>query len=238
MYKKVRNPKEWTQEQVNFALENHTKLSNSQIGEKIDKTGYAVEQKLRRLGINRSKVINIKPGDKFNKLTAIEFSHKHSTYTYWRFKCDCGKETTVRHAQVVRGDTVSCGCFAREQFDKIHGIPENESAKRDLFYSYKTQAEKRNYSFELTREDFDRITQENCFYCGVAPYRKYRQKRNHRSKNFVYNGIDRFDNSNGYSIENCRPCCADCNRAKWSMSVDKFIEWLERLTRFQSEKSN
>ena len=236
MYKKVRNPKEWTKEQVNFALDNWKILTNEEIGNKIGKTGNAVEQKLRNLGVSRLRRVSIEPGVKYSRLTAVEFSHKHQSYSYWKFKCDCGKEKIMRASDVAATRTISCGCFSREQFDKLHGIPENEGAKRDIFYTYKKNAENRKYSFELTREEVDKITQQTCYYCGTPPSRKYRQDRNHRSKNYVYNGIDRFDNNLGYTLENSRPCCRTCNQAKMDMSVEEFTEWLERLVRYQSDK--
>ena len=42
------------------------------------------------------KSVNIE-GMKFNRLTAVSFSHKHrypcgQIKEYWIFKCDCGKE--------------------------------------------------------------------------------------------------------------------------------------------------
>lgn len=227
----------WTAEEDEILRRLYSNTPNSEISKLIFRGNKAIEQRARKLGVFKpSRRIKIKPGDKFNKLTAIEFVRKSGCYFYWRFKCDCGKEVVTRHSQIATGRTVSCGCFAREQFDKIHGIPENEGAKRDIFYTYKKNAESRNYSFELKREEFDRITQENCFYCGVVPSQKYRQDRNHRSKDYLYNGIDRFDNKLGYTLENSRPCCTNCNQAKMDMSVEKFIEWLERLVRFQREK--
>jgi hypothetical protein len=59
-------------------------------------------------------------GQKFNRLTAIEFSHKNfvsnrNGYTsFWKFKCDCGS-LVVRDKKAVKcGNTRSCGCLLRE----------------------------------------------------------------------------------------------------------------------------
>ncbi|MGJ4945153.1 HNH endonuclease signature motif containing protein [Bradyrhizobium sp. HKCCYLS1011] len=45
---------------------------------------------------------------------------------------------------------------------------------------------------------------------------------------YVCNGIDRKDNGQGYTIENCVPCCSVCNHAKHTMGYEQFIMWISR----------
>jgi hypothetical protein len=67
---------------------------------------------------------------KFNRLTAIEFSHKvirpsGATQYYWFFRCDCSKVMPVLKSNVVRGYVKSCGCYKREPLinrNKTHGF--------------------------------------------------------------------------------------------------------------------
>ena len=59
-------------------------------------------------------------GMKFNRLTAIKYSHHHKypsgkSKAYWIFKCDCGKEKILEKAGVVSGCIFSCGCYAIEK---------------------------------------------------------------------------------------------------------------------------
>lgn len=42
-------------------------------------------------------------------------------------------------------------------------------------------------------------------------------------------GIDRVDNSVGYTIENCVPCCTSCNFMKGKMTKDDFIEKVSQI---------
>jgi hypothetical protein len=42
-------------------------------------------------------------------------------------------------------------------------------------------------------------------------------------------GIDRRDNSVGYLISNCAPCCKNCNLAKRDMSEAEFLRWVARI---------
>jgi hypothetical protein len=60
------------------------------------------EKKVPRLNIT---------GERYNHLVAIEPMHASvNGGWYWRFRCDCGKETVARAKDVRLGTTTSCGC--------------------------------------------------------------------------------------------------------------------------------
>ena len=46
---------------------------------------------------------------------------------------------------------------------------------------------------------------------------------------FYYNGVDRIDNNSGYDIDNCAPCCHQCNWAKKNLTKADFLNWIERV---------
>lgn len=50
-------------------------------------------------------------GQQFGDLTALEFIGKQEGQYYWRCRCRCGKETTVRQNYLLMGKTKSCGCL-------------------------------------------------------------------------------------------------------------------------------
>ncbi len=51
-------------------------------------------------------------GERFGKLTVMGLAEKEgSNKTYWRCKCDCGRETVVEHYSLMEGHTKSCGCL-------------------------------------------------------------------------------------------------------------------------------
>ena len=64
-------------------------------------------------GIYKRKLKSIiKVGDKYNKLTAIKFSHRDKNKKqHWLFKCDCGIEKVICVGSVKNGQTKSCGCI-------------------------------------------------------------------------------------------------------------------------------
>ena len=49
-------------------------------------------------------------------------------------------------------------------------------------------------------------------------------------------GMDRVDNTVGYSVSNVAPCCTHCNRAKLAMSRTEFFDWIKRVYNYQLEK--
>ena len=68
-----------------------------------------------------------------------------------------------------------------------------------MFRSYAKNARKKDLSWDLTGEDFDRLTSLECFYCGCPPSTVNRRDPGYAE--FVYNGLDRVDNAQGYTLD-------------------------------------
>lgn len=83
------------------------------------------------------------------------------------------------------------------------------------------KAGKKGCEFTITLQDVENIIFQDCYYCGIEPLQKGRG-------GVKYNGIDRFDNSKGYTAENCVPACGTCNRLK---RKEDFAEFLARARR-------
>ena len=96
------------------------------------------------------------------------------------------------------------------------------SAFYALFSQYKKNAAERSFKFELSDEEFLQLTTCDCHYCGIAPKQFFR--KNIGNGPYVYNGIDRKDNSVGYTMENCVSCCKTCNYSKGTLGEDEFIQ--------------
>jgi hypothetical protein len=55
-------------------------------------------------------------GLKFDRLLALEYSHKDDHYrSFWKCRCDCGQEITVRLDGLTSGHAKSCGCLRKER---------------------------------------------------------------------------------------------------------------------------
>ena len=113
-----------------------------------------------------------------------------------------------------------------------------DSAFRGLLRRYKRDAKRRGLSFDLTETQFRSLVLRPCFYCGAAPSQKGARK--FREAPFIYNGIDRVDNGEGYGIENVVPCCGVCNYLKKNVTVAmarKIVEFINASVAQRSELS-
>lgn len=50
-------------------------------------------------------------GRQYGKLTVLEPAGRRNGQMYWKCRCACGKETTVRQSYLESGKTKSCGCL-------------------------------------------------------------------------------------------------------------------------------
>lgn len=141
----------------------------------------------------------------------------------WECLCDCGKTKNVPTNELRASRVGSCGCLLT--------VP--DPAFNGLFGSYKGQAKSRGIVWELTQEQFKKLTESPCYYTGREPSNLYtsvssrgRSKRGlpfSEDDTYTYNGVDRLDSSKGYTLDNCVSSCKDANLAKQSLSHDEFI---------------
>lgn len=165
--------------------------------------------------------------NKYGKLTVIhEYKYRYSNGRSCRklkCLCDCGKITNPVKEKVVCGKTQSCGC-GQEEMRKSLGkkmmLPLFQASINEVFNVYKNSAIKRGFAFELNMEEFIDIVTRECIYCGDSLTNEHNKPFN--NGNFLYTGIDRYDNEKGYIKSNCVSCCSVCNRMKTNMSVDDF----------------
>lgn len=89
--------------------------------------------------------------------------------------------------------------------------------KKERFRLYKKSAKERGYPFQISMEQFMLFWKKPCSYCGDE---------------IETIGLDREDNSKGYSIDNIIPCCKHCNRMKSTMGKTEFIERIKKISIF------
>lgn len=174
-------------------------------------------------------------GKKLGRWTVIghEKMDPKSGRMLWKCKCDCGKEGLVNGVDLRKGHSKSCGCLAvdiaRERSQT------KDSGRNKLFRQYKKGSEYRGITFNLTDEQFNKITKSNCYYCGVEPSTISRKSSEFGI--YIFNGIDRKNPRLGYEIDNCVPCCYDCNFLKRSRDFKFFINKIRRIY-LNLEKNN
>jgi hypothetical protein len=105
-------------------------------------------------------------------------------------------------------------------------FPEAWSNGKSVCYSeYKSRADKKDLEFALSHETFSDLQSQQCHYCHKE------RSRDHR------NGIDRKDNALGYTLDNCVPCCRECNYMKSSLNDTIFIDQAKKVSVFVTENS-
>ncbi len=89
--------------------------------------------------------------------------------------------------------------------------------RTDCYYNYKNNAKKRGYTFELTKEQVIKLTENlKCFFCN----QEYKRL-----------GIDRIRNDEGYKLGNVVSCCKMCNRMKSNFDFNSFIKKCNQIAK-------
>lgn len=164
-------------------------------------------------------------GEKYSRLTVVSWD---SIKKAWLCDCDCGNTTFARSYSLKTGKHKSCGCLNKEPRPHRR-LPNNLAMKKSLYKNYKSSAQRRGYNFTLSLEEFVTLIEEDCYYCGETPKNSTNSQNIKNYGNYKYNGIDRENNSLGYSINNVVPCCETCNIAKRQLSINDFKNWIEKV---------
>jgi len=179
--------------------------------------------------MGRNSIHNI--GDRHGFLEIIEIISQNNQGSHVKLNCychNCGMTKIMNSINIKKRN--SCGCCQRISDTwanvgpktKPWQLPEGQSAKNELFYQYKRSAKKRNLDWNLTEEQFFDIVTGNCYYCDSS-LDNTKRGQGKTSGDFKYTGIDRFNNSIGYTKDNCVACCWMCNNMKSSYTNIEFI---------------
>lgn len=178
----------------------------------------------------------------FGQLYVIQRTTSTSNAITWECVCDCGNKTTRTTSGLINAkSTPSCGCLGNPKNRKYTTAAEASVAAFQRRYQY--DAKKRNLEWSLTPDEFECIIVQDCHYCGQQPaqkqnvYKKYGRSGTSwidEADTYV-NGIDRTDNTKGYTKINCVPCCSQCNYAKRSTHKNDFLNWIDRVYGHQHE---
>jgi hypothetical protein len=176
------------------------------------------------------KPLQLVKGQQFNKLTVVEpTGESKRRKKLWLFECDCGTRVVRQGTEVARGYIKSCGCLIGALKQK------KRDPKTGAFLSF-TDDEGETAAMFVWKsnhyaddgcpfDDFLRLSQLPCHYCGAEPTRVAKRSR---QKDFVYNGLDRIDSTKTHSPDNLVPCCWFCNNRKGSSDYQEFIDWIRR----------
>lgn len=167
-------------------------------------------------------------GQRFGKLVVVGYLYckkyknkdRIKNRYYWNCSCDCSGSCIVEGRSLIHSVTKSCGCLPK-------GIPQKlDSTLTELYNRYKCQSQSANHPFEISKERFAELTQQDCYYCGRPPFQVV--KPNHKYP-YVYNGLDRISSDGGYTEGNIVVSCGICNRMKLDHNLDFFLSHIQKI---------
>lgn len=159
-------------------------------------------------------------GNQYGKLTVLSRLESKNGAAVWLCHCECGNEVATYGYELRRGHTQSCGCLSR--------LPFGRAAFNALIFRMERSAKKRGYVWALTEDQVERLTSQPCYYCDTMPTQGASWTCGYNGV-YLYNGLDRVDNEQGYTIDNVVPACGRCNEAKNNMTQDEFKAWACRI---------
>ena len=247
--------KKWKDEEIKFIIDNFYKIKIKEIQIVLGRTEASVRNKIVKLGMKKRTKNSPKIGQKFSRLTVIKkHSSDKSRCSKYLCKCDCGKMSVVLGTNLTTKHTTSCGCYNSEEIKKRnrHKIGESSFNKLERAYIVSAKERKGGIEYSLSTEQFRSLIQQNCYWCGKEPrlQNRYYNFDGTRTKGSLTceewaslqwiraNGIDRINNSIGYTMENCVPSCTNCNEMKMDRTEQEFISHAYDIVKHQERRKN
>lgn len=180
-------------------------------------------------------------GQRFGRLTVLaceKVSYRPGAPEkwYWKCKCDCGTVCYKSTHALLNTSTLECNSCAVSTKRRKLTMPDGGSGWNTAFHSTQKNAEKRGYVFELSLRQFKEICSRPCYYCGRQPGVPLKAGRDKKVVGWR-NGVDRFDNKRGYTVDNCVPCCPLCNAMKSDLSYKEWIDLMTNILAHCKERS-
>jgi len=184
------------------------------------------------IDINFQSKNSVESGDTFGFISVLGKNISGSKLKTYNCLCVCGSIVHRDKYDLINGLGKSCGCkkgiLNAGKTTKLNGYAQY----MHIYNRYKRGALIRNIKFSLSFDEFKSIIINACNYCGKEPYKFSTKGFGGKGicKIDVYaNGIDRVNSDEHYADNNCVSCCAICNFAKGSLSLEQFAEYVDRL---------
>lgn len=173
-------------------------------------------------------------GRQFGKWRVLRFDHDTKYRdAFWLCVCDCGTFKRVPRGRLQTAARTNGGC-GHDMYARIADKNRIAAGTLEIFngryVAYRSRANRREFTFDLTLSQFAEIVQRDCFYCGAKPDMLPRSRPIVPGDPLV-NGVDRIDSSLGYDASNVVPCCTVCNRMKLDLTLPDFLARIRRIAK-------
>lgn len=147
--------------------------------------------------LKRKSRFNDLVGQKFNKLTVVEYYGKSNKHIRWKCICDCGNLHIVLGYNLKNGAVKSCGCLGRDNLNRtIHGL-----ANTRLFHIWQNMKARCSNPKEKSYKNYGgrgisickSWLNDNTKFFTWAMQNGYKE----------YLTIERIDNNKNYTPSNC-----------------------------------
>lgn len=153
------------------------------------------------------------------RIDGIDLSQSHKNRLYFACTClSCGRKFKARNDLFTNNRSKHVGCvkcmgkWRKQHFEELYKDKQPKEI-REKYSGFKGAASARGIPFNLTVDDVGCLCKQKCHYCGKE----------------CCMGIDRVDNSKGYTTENCVPCCGCCNKMKMDLEFSFFLSQIEKI---------
>ena len=140
-------------------------------------------------------------GKRFGRLVVLDLDHvrEKNRNSWWKCRCDCGREVVVYRGSLTSGDSISCGCYHREHvrdFPKTHGM-----SSTPLYSTWSGMVQR---CTNPNAKNYERYGGRGVTVC--SEWDDFKNFHDWAVTHGYEQGltIDRKDNDLGYSPDNCR----------------------------------
>ncbi len=135
-------------------------------------------------------------GQRFGRLTVMEFVPMESPHSYWQCMCDCGNKTIARGTHLQSGNVTSCGCISIQRRYK-HGKSQSRI--------YKIWVGMKNRCYNPNNRSYKRYGGRGIIMCeewktNFTAFRDWALAHGYDETL----SIDRIDVDGNYEPSNCR----------------------------------
>jgi hypothetical protein len=150
---------------------------------------------------------------------------------YWNVRCiHCSNKKSLCYTKIIGKEQNGCSSCVKDRFSGCNNhLWKNQNVTNVpsmYFHKLKGCALKRNLEFNLTREDLDKLFENQNRKCVYTKYDLYFGNNKIRGTA----SLDRIDSSKGYVHDNVQWVHKDVNTIKWDLTHDKFLEICKLIT--------